>query len=46
MKYVIGPSVGIARVGNSPTEFYLAPEKLGGRPLECSQAGDQSLDNG
>ena len=46
MKYVIGPSIGIARVGNSLTDFYLAPEQLGGRPLVCSPQGDQVLDNG
>ncbi|QXI37744.1 CTQ-dependent lysine 6-oxidase LodA [Pseudomonas xantholysinigenes] len=44
MKYVIGPSIGVARVGNSETGFYLAPEKIGGRPLECDGYGNQTLD--
>ena len=44
MKYVIGPSIGIARVGNSQTDFYLAPEQLGGRPLVCTPQGDQVRD--
>ncbi|WP_327439677.1 CTQ-dependent lysine 6-oxidase LodA [Pseudomonas donghuensis] len=41
MKYVIGPSIGVARVGNSPKEFYLAPTRIGGRPLACDANGEQ-----
>ena len=41
--YQIHPSIGIARLGNSPSEFYLAPTKIGGRPLECNSFGDEIL---
>src|SRR5882672_4304041 len=34
MRFKIHPSIGVARVGNSP-EFYLEPETIGGRPIEC-----------
>jgi L-lysine 6-oxidase len=40
MKFEIHPSIGVARVGNSPREFYLAPETLGGLPLACDAAGN------
>lgn len=40
-EYRIHPSIGVARIGNSPTEFYLAPIKTGGRPIECNQHGDE-----
>ena len=30
--YKIHPSIGIARVGNSPDEFFIGPERLGERP--------------
>ncbi|MCY1335967.1 L-lysine 6-oxidase [compost metagenome] len=45
-QYVIGPSIGIARVGNSPDAFYLAPETTGGRPLACDAQGQQLFDRG
>lgn len=34
--YRIHPSIGLARIGNSD-EFYLAPEGIGKRPIECDQ---------
>ena len=40
MPYRIQPSIGIARVGNSTDEFYLAPESIGGLPIDCNQQGD------
>ncbi|NEO99914.1 MAG: hypothetical protein F6K58_14785 [Symploca sp. SIO2E9] len=41
-KYVIHPAIGVARVGNHPTEFFLAPNEIGGLPLECDQqTGDE-----
>lgn len=46
VRYVIGPSIGIARVGNSPTDFYLAPEAIGGRPVECDVQGNPILKDG
>src|SRR5258706_5542203 len=36
--YKIHPAIGIARLGNSP-QFYLAPEKTGGLPIECNSDG-------
>ena len=36
--YKIHPAIGIARVGNS-SEFYLAPEKAGGLPIQCNADG-------
>ena len=40
-KYSIHPSIGIAREGNSPDQFYLAPEKIGGLPIECDAWGNE-----
>lgn len=31
--YKIHPAIGIARVGNSPIAFYLAPESTGTLPI-------------
>ena len=39
-RYAIHPSIGVARVGNSPSEFYLAPDELGGLPEECNASGN------
>src|SRR6516162_9214033 len=36
--YKIHPAIGIARVGNS-SNFYLAPEKTGGLPIQCNPDG-------
>ncbi|MEL6580879.1 MAG: LodA/GoxA family CTQ-dependent oxidase, partial [Cyanobacteria bacterium J06621_12] len=33
----IHPKIGIARLGNSPKEFYLGPETIGGLPLEWDE---------
>lgn len=38
--YRIHPSIGVARVGNSLTEFYLAPETVGGLPIACDADGE------
>jgi L-lysine 6-oxidase len=45
-RYQILPKIGVARVGNSPTEFYLGPEEIGGLPTECDQGGNPVLKNG
>lgn len=37
--YKIHPAIGIARVGNAPEDFYLAPEKLEDLPIGCSPNG-------
>src|SRR5258708_30610407 len=39
--YKIHPGIGIARLGNSDTEFYLAPETPAGLPFECDGNGNQ-----
>lgn len=40
--YRIGPSIGVARVGNSKSSFYIAPDSIGGRPCECDANGDRT----
>jgi L-lysine 6-oxidase len=45
-RYVIGPSIGVARLGNSPDEFYLEPEEIGGRPIACDAEGNAQEDGG
>ncbi|RED97888.1 LodA/GoxA family CTQ-dependent oxidase [Marinoscillum furvescens] len=37
--YKIHPAIGIARVGNSPDEFYLSPEALAELPIACTANG-------
>ena len=41
--YKIHPGIGIARLGNSETEFYLAPETPAGLPLACDANGNTLL---
>src|SRR5438093_1268089 len=38
--YKIHPGIGIARLGNSDTEFYLAPETPAALPQECDSSGN------
>src|SRR5262245_31974253 len=38
--YRIHPGVGIARLGNSPDEFCISPEKPAALPLECDAQGN------
>src|SRR5689334_11891689 len=45
-RYEIHPAMGIARLGNSPDSFYLAPETIGGRPYECDAQGNMILEDG
>jgi hypothetical protein len=40
--YRIHPGIGIARLGNSDTEFYLAPETPGSLPQACDNDGNPS----
>jgi hypothetical protein len=40
--YRIHPGIGIARLGNSDAEFYLAPETPGGLPQACDASGNPS----
>src|SRR2546423_3157548 len=46
MNFKIHPAIGIARVGDSPTSFYLAPEQAGQLPIECDQDGNAVLKDG
>jgi len=38
--YQIGPTIGVARLGNSETDFYLEPDTIGGLPRACEPNGD------
>jgi hypothetical protein len=37
--YRIHPAIGIARLGNSPDSFYIAPESTGAPPIDCGLDG-------
>src|SRR5262249_45339388 len=39
-KYRIHPAIGVARLGNSPKEFCIAPEKPAALPIECDASGN------
>ena len=39
-RYAIGPSIGVARLGNSSDQFYLEPDRLGGLPIACDAHGN------
>ena len=41
MKFKIHPAIGIARVGDSPDNFYLAPEQAGQLPFELTSDGKE-----
>ena len=41
MRFKIHPAIGIARVGDSPDEFYLAPEQAGAMPNELNADGTE-----
>ncbi|NET55638.1 MAG: hypothetical protein F6K47_05550 [Symploca sp. SIO2E6] len=38
-QYVIHPAIGVARVGNSRTGFFLAPNEIGGLPIKPDESG-------
>ncbi len=40
----VHPAIGIARLGNSPSSFYLAPETAGGLPIDCDSFGNPIVD--
>lgn len=42
--FKIHPSIGVARLGDSPTEFYLSPDEAGVLPIECTPDGRPVLD--
>jgi L-Lysine epsilon oxidase N-terminal/L-lysine epsilon oxidase C-terminal domain len=41
--YKIHPGIGVARLGNSPTGFYLGPQTPGGLPIACDPIGNPLL---
>ena len=41
--YRIHPAIGIARLGDSPTEFLISPETPAARPLACDADGNPTL---
>jgi hypothetical protein len=41
MRFKIHPAIGVARVGDSPDEFYLAPEQAGAMPKELTADGGE-----
>ncbi len=41
--YRIHPAIGIARIGNSPDEFYISPEAPAALPIACDRAGNARL---
>ena len=38
--YRIHPGIGIARLGDSPDEFYISPEKPAAMPIACDEDGN------
>ncbi|WP_116141739.1 CTQ-dependent lysine 6-oxidase LodA [Trinickia diaoshuihuensis] len=44
--FSIHPKVGVARIGNSKSAFYLGPESTGGLPLECDAGGNPTVPDG
>ncbi len=43
-RFKIHPAIGIARLGNSPTEFCISPEAPGELPIACDQDGNTQAD--
>ncbi|MEO8126924.1 MAG: LodA/GoxA family CTQ-dependent oxidase, partial [Bryobacteraceae bacterium] len=41
--YRIHPGIGIARIGDSPDEFYISPERPGAMPTACDSQGNPLL---
>ena len=41
--YRIHPGIGIARLGNSPDEFYISPERPAALPIDCDERGNPLL---
>lgn len=39
-QYRIHPAIGIARLGDSPTDFYIAPDKPAEKPTDCDAKGN------
>jgi L-lysine 6-oxidase len=46
VRYEIGPSIGVARLGNSTDQFYLEPDSIGALPIRCDARGNVEYKNG
>lgn len=44
MEYQVFPSIGIARIGNSPS-FFIGPERIGSRGSEITATGEAEVSN-
>ena len=44
-KFEIHPRIGVARLGNSPEQYYLSPETVGGLPIRCDLKTGDALKN-
>ncbi|GAB5446012.1 CTQ-dependent lysine 6-oxidase LodA [Gymnodinialimonas sp.] len=44
--FEIHPRIGVARLGNSLNECYLAPDEIGGLPIACDENGNEIKDAG
>jgi 2-polyprenyl-6-methoxyphenol hydroxylase-like FAD-dependent oxidoreductase len=45
-RFSIHPRIGIARLGNSKSSFYLGPQSTGGLPTECDADGNEIVVGG
>ena len=45
-RYEVHPTIGVGRLGDSEHGFYLAPERIGGLPLECDSRGNPKIVGG
>jgi hypothetical protein len=43
-RFRIHPAIGIARLGNSPDKFYIAPDTGGELPIQCDEDGNPVVD--
>ena len=41
--YRVHPGIGMARVGDSPTDFYISPETPAGLPIACDASGNTTV---
>lgn len=44
--FQIHPKIGVARLGNSSSEFYIGPERTGSLPIECDKKGNAVVKDG
>lgn len=44
--FKIHPAIGIARLGNTDQDFYIAPEQPGALPIACDETGKEIRKNG